>query len=64
MELKIFSTILEHAILSKVITLKIRKLGKIEVCDGLYNYLLCLIKVHKISKSIHIQKDVFITNIQ
>jgi hypothetical protein len=59
MELKDFSIILGHVILSKVITLKIKIFGEIEVYDGLYNYLLCVIKVHKISKSTHIQKDVF-----
>jgi hypothetical protein len=47
MELKIFPTILGHIILSKVITLKIKKFGEIEVCDQLHNYLLCVIKVHK-----------------
>jgi hypothetical protein len=32
-----------HVILSKVMTLEIKVFGKIEVYDGLYNFLLCVV---------------------
>jgi hypothetical protein len=49
----IFSTNLEHVILSRVMTLEIKVFEKNEVYDGLYNCLLCIVivnfcKVHNI----------------
>jgi hypothetical protein len=44
-KLKIFSTNVGHVILSKVMTLEIKVFGKIEVYDGLYNCLLCVVIV-------------------
>jgi hypothetical protein len=39
-------------------TLKNKKCGKYEVCDGLYSFLLCVIKVEKIQSSSHIKNNV------
>jgi hypothetical protein len=44
-KLKIFSTNVRHVILSKVMKFEIKVFGKIEVYDGLYNCLLCVITV-------------------
>jgi hypothetical protein len=52
MELKEKITILGHALTSKVMTLRNKKFGKYEICDGSYNFLFCVIKVKKISESI------------
>ncbi len=41
-----------HVIISKVMILRNKKFGKYEVCDGLYNSLLCVIKVKENSTSI------------
>jgi hypothetical protein len=43
---------LGHVIISKVMILRNKKFGKYEVCDGLYNSLLCVIKVKENSTSI------------
>jgi len=59
MELKIFSTILGHASF-KGYDIWSKKIEKYEICDGFYNYLLCVIKSKKkIQSPSHIQKDVF-----
>jgi hypothetical protein len=44
-KLKKNSTNLGHVILSRVMTLEINFFGKIEVFDGLYNCLLCIVIV-------------------
>jgi hypothetical protein len=44
-KLNIFSTNLERVTLSKVTTLEIKVLKKIEIYDGLYNFLLCILIV-------------------
>jgi len=54
-----FSTILGHAIISNVMILRNKKFGKYEVCDGLYNSLLCVIKVKENSMSITYPKGCF-----
>ncbi len=59
MELKKKITILGHALISKVMTLRNKKFGEYEICDGSYNFLLCVIKVKKISKSITYPKGFF-----
>jgi hypothetical protein len=58
-KLKIFFTNLEHAILSKVMTLEIKVFKKNEVYDRLYNCLLCIIIVQFFSKSITYSKEFF-----
>jgi hypothetical protein len=58
-KLKIFSTNLGHVILSRVMTFEIKVFEKIEVYDGLYNCLLCLIIVQFFSKFITYSKDFF-----
>jgi hypothetical protein len=63
MELKIFSTILGHASF-KGYEIWSKKIEQYEICDGFYNYLLCVIKskefkVHHISKGMF-----FMTNIK
>jgi hypothetical protein len=40
-----FSTNLKHAIFSRVMTLGNKKFEKYEICDGLYDSLLCVIEV-------------------
>jgi len=40
------------------------KIGKYEVCDGLYNSLLCVIILKKNQSPSHTQKDVFMTSIK
>jgi hypothetical protein len=40
-----FPTVLGHDVVSRVITLKNKKIGKYEVCDEFYNSSLCVIKV-------------------
>jgi hypothetical protein len=42
-KLKIFFTNLGDVILSRVMTFEIKVFGKIEVYDGLYNCLLCMV---------------------
>jgi hypothetical protein len=54
-----FSTNLRHAIVSRVMTLRSKKFGNYEICDGLYSSLLYVIKILKIQSSSHIQKNVF-----
>jgi len=44
---------------SRVMTLRSNKFGKYEVSDGLYNSLLCVIKVKKKFKFHHISKGMF-----
>jgi hypothetical protein len=56
--------ILGHVIVSRVMTLRSKKFGKYEVCDGLYNFLLCVINakkkiIIKNKKSVTYPKDVF-----
>jgi hypothetical protein len=43
--LGIFSTNVGHVIRSRVMTLEIKVFGKIEIYDGLYNCLLCVVIV-------------------
>jgi hypothetical protein len=57
--LKIFSTNVGHVILSRVMTFEIKVFGNIEVYDGLYNCLLCVVIVYVFSKSITYSKDFF-----
>ncbi len=55
-----FPTILGHPIVSRVMTFNSKKFGKYEICDGLYNSLLCVIlKVKFFQSPSHIQKDIF-----
>jgi hypothetical protein len=58
-KLKTFSTNLDHVILSRVMTLEIKILGKIEVYNTLYNCLLCIILVQCFSKFITYSKEFF-----
>jgi hypothetical protein len=58
-KLKIFSTNLEHVRLSRVMTFEIKVLKKIEVYDGLYNCLLCIVTVQLFSKSSTYSKEFF-----
>jgi len=58
-KLKMFFTNLGHVILSKVMTLDIKVFRKIEVYDGLYNCLLCIIIVQFFPKSITYSKECF-----
>jgi hypothetical protein len=58
-ELKTFFIILEYFIFSRVMISKINFFEKNEVCDELYNYLLCAIKFIIFQSSSHIQNDVF-----
>ncbi len=58
-KLDIFFTTLGHVILSKVMTLEINVYRKIEVYDGLYNCLLCIVIVQFFSKSITYSKEFF-----
>lgn len=51
-ESKIIFTFWGHDILSRVMTLNFIFFEKTKLCDGLYNCLLCAIKVHSFSKSI------------
>ncbi len=53
-----FSTILGHVIVSKVMTFKSNFFEKYAVCDGLYNSLLCVIKVKQNQSPSHIPMDV------
>jgi len=62
--LKIFATNMGHVILSRVMTLEINIFGKIEVYDGLYNCLLCIIIVFFFQSPSHIQKNFFMTKIK
>jgi hypothetical protein len=59
MELKSFFIILKYVIFSRVMISKKKKFEKVEVCDGLYNYLLFAIKFIIFQSSSHIQNDVF-----
>jgi hypothetical protein len=58
-KLKFFSTNLGHVILSRVMTLEIKVLEKIELYNKLYNCLLCIIIVQLFSKSITYSKEFF-----
>jgi hypothetical protein len=58
-EIEDFFTILKHVLVSRVITLKNKKLEKYEICDELYNSLLCVIKIKRISKFITYPKKCF-----
>jgi hypothetical protein len=58
-KLKIFSTNLEHVRLSRGMTLEIKVFKKIEVYDGLYYCLLCIVIVQLFSKSITYAKEFF-----
>jgi len=58
-KLKIFSINVGHVILSRVTTLEIKVFGKIEVYDGLYNCLLCVVIVFFVFKIHHIFKRIF-----
>ncbi len=51
-KLKFFFINLGHVVLSRVMTLETKVFEKLEVYDGLYNCLLCVIIVHFFSKSI------------
>ncbi len=55
-----------HVIVLRVMTLKSKKFGKYEVCDGLYSFLSCVIKVKKIQSPSHIKNNIlrvfFMTN--
>jgi hypothetical protein len=51
-EIEDLFTILKHIVVSKVITLRNKKLEEYGICDELYLSLLCVIKVLKISKFI------------
>jgi hypothetical protein len=51
--------ILGHVIVSRVMTLRSKKFGKYEVCDGLHNSLLCVINTKKKIKVYHISKRMF-----
>ncbi len=42
---------MEHDIVSKITTLRKKKFGKYEICDGFYNSLLSIIKIKNMSKS-------------
>ncbi len=44
-EIEDFFTILKHVIVLRVVTFRNKKLEKHEICDELYNSLLCVIKV-------------------
>ncbi len=57
--LKIFSTNVGHVLLSKVMTFEIKVFGKIEVYDGFYNCLLCVVIVYFFQSPSHIQKKFF-----
>jgi hypothetical protein len=58
-----FFTILGHVIVSRVMTFRSKKFGKYVVCDGLYNSILCVIKINFFQCPSHIQKDFFhVTN--
>jgi hypothetical protein len=59
MELKTFFIILDYVIFSRVMISKINFFEEAEVCDGLYNYLLCTIKFIIFQSSSHMQIDVF-----
>jgi hypothetical protein len=48
--------ILGHAIVSRVMTFGSIFCGKYEICDGLCNFLLCVIKVKNISKDVFHEK--------
>jgi hypothetical protein len=54
-----FFTNLGHVILSKVMTLEIKVFRKIEIYDGLYNCLLCIVIVQFFAKSITYSKECF-----
>jgi hypothetical protein len=56
-KIEIFFPQIWDVILSRVMTLEIKLFGKIEVYDGLYNCLLCVIIVHFFSKSITYSKE-------
>jgi hypothetical protein len=58
-KLKVFFINLGHVIFSKVMTLEIKVFEKIEVYDGLYNCLLCVITIQVFSKFIPYSKDFF-----
>jgi hypothetical protein len=59
-KLKIFSINVGHVILSRVTTIQIKVFKKIEVYDGLYNCLLCVVIVFFCFQSpSHIQKNFF-----
>jgi hypothetical protein len=58
MELKIFQNS-ETFIVSRVRTFKSNFFEIYEICDGLYNSLLCVIKVKISNFPSHIQKEVF-----
>jgi hypothetical protein len=60
-KLKIFSTNLDHVILSRVMTLEIKVVGNIEVYNRLYNCLLCIIIVQFFSKLITYSKECFLS---
>ncbi len=63
MELKKISPILDMLV-SRVMTFRSKGFEKYEICDGLNNYLLCVIKSKKL-KVHHISKGMFfITNIK
>jgi hypothetical protein len=49
----------EHAIVSRVITIRNKKFKKYEECCELYNTLLCVIKVQFVFKVHHISKRMF-----
>jgi hypothetical protein len=59
MELTIFFIILKYVIFSRVMISLLKKIEKVEVCDGLYNYLLFAIKFIIFQSLSHIQNDVF-----
>jgi hypothetical protein len=45
-------TILGHSIVPRVMTFRNNVFGKYEICDGLCNFLLCVIKVRNTSKDV------------
>ncbi len=59
MELTIFFIILKYVIFSRVMISLLKKIEKVEVCDGLYNYLLFATKFIIFQSLSHIQNDVF-----
>jgi hypothetical protein len=58
-KIKDFSTNVGHVILSMVTTFEIKVFGKIEMYDGIYNCLLCVVIVFFFSKSITYSKEFF-----